>query len=140
MTAIALVFRLGIMTPSFAIEFLVWMLIAAALIAALAGLLRIPYTVALVLGGITLGSIHLPVIDTLVNQRPEWLSPNATLVIFLPPLLFEGSLKIPIRLLRQNVTPVLLLATVGVVMTTAVTGVAIRWRVWSGRLVGRTFQ
>lgn len=137
--AITLVFRLGIMTPSFAIEFLVWMLIAAAVIAALAGLLRIPYTVALVLGGITLGSMHLPVIDTLVNQRPEWLSPNATLVIFLPPLLFEGSLKIPIRLLRQNMTPVLLLATIGVVMTTAITGMALHWMVGMPLLVALTF-
>jgi len=127
------------MTPSFAIEFLVWMLIAAAVIGAVANFVRIPYTVALVLGGLTLGSVHLPVIDTVVSQRPEWLTPNATLVIFLPPLLFEGSLKIPVRLLRQNVTPIVLLSTLGVIMTTAVTGLALHWMTGIPILVALTF-
>ncbi len=39
------------MTPTSGIEFLVWLLIAAAIIAMLAKRLRIPYTVSLVFGG-----------------------------------------------------------------------------------------
>jgi len=37
------------MTPSSTIEFLIWLLIAASIIAVIAARLRIPYTVALVL-------------------------------------------------------------------------------------------
>jgi Kef-type K+ transport system membrane component KefB len=40
------------MTPTSDIEFLVWLLIVAAIIAMLAKRLRIPYTVALVFGGL----------------------------------------------------------------------------------------
>ena len=43
------------MTTNFAVEFLMWVLIAASVIAVLAARLRIPYTVALVLGGLALG-------------------------------------------------------------------------------------
>jgi Kef-type K+ transport system membrane component KefB len=43
------------------VEFLVWLLIAAAIIAMLAKRLRIPYTVSLVLGGLLLGIVRLPV-------------------------------------------------------------------------------
>ena len=45
------------MTPSSGIEFLVWLLIAAAIIAILAERLKIPYTVSLVFGGLLLGVI-----------------------------------------------------------------------------------
>jgi hypothetical protein len=51
------------MTPSSAVEFLIWLLIAAAIIAMLAKLLRIPYTVSLVLGRLLLGAIHLPLLS-----------------------------------------------------------------------------
>ncbi|HYB43885.1 MAG TPA: Na+/H+ antiporter [Candidatus Methylomirabilis sp.] len=118
------------MTTSFAVEFLIAILIVAAVIAVLAERLRIPYTAALVLGGLLLGSLHpmhLPFIDTLITERPQWLTPNVTLVIFLPPLLFEGSLKIQFRELRAGLWPMLLLATVGVVLTTAATALAVHW-------------
>src|ERR1700730_7857811 len=91
--------RLGLqrreMTPTSAIEFLIWLLIAASLIAVLATRLRMPYTVALVLGGLVLGSLHLPIVEKIYrSNRPDWLSPDVLLILFLPPLLFEGSLKI----------------------------------------------
>lgn len=44
------------MTPSSAVEFLIWLLIAASIIAVLAERLRIPYTVSLVLGGLMVGN------------------------------------------------------------------------------------
>jgi Kef-type K+ transport system membrane component KefB len=53
------------MTPSSGIEFLVWLLIAAAIIAMLAKRLRIPYTVSLVFGGLLLGVIHLSILSPL---------------------------------------------------------------------------
>ena len=52
------------MTPSSTIEFLIWLLIAASFIAVLAARLRVPYTVALVVGGLLLGSFHLPACKT----------------------------------------------------------------------------
>ncbi len=117
------------MSTNFVVEFLIWMLIAASVIALIAARLRIPYTVALVLGGLAIGSIsiHLPILETLVTYKPNWLTPNVTLVIFLPPLLFEGSLKLRFRQLRENAWPVMLLATLGVLVATLVTGFAAHW-------------
>ena len=102
------------MTPSSTIEFLVWLLIAASSIAVIAARLRIPYTVALVLGGLLLGSFHLPILQRLFAHPPDWLTPDVSLIIFLPALLFEGSLKIQFRHLRESLVPICLLATVGV--------------------------
>ncbi len=117
------------MSTNLAVEFLIWMLIVASVIAIVAARLRIPYTVALVLGGLALGStsIHLPIVETLVNQKPDWLTPNVILLVFLPPLLFEGSLKLQLRHLRENALPILLLATLGVLAATLVTGFAAHW-------------
>ncbi len=117
------------MSTNFVVEFLIGMLIAASVIALIAARLRIPYTVALVLGGLAIGSIsiHLPILESLVTYKPNWLTPSVTLVIFLPPLLFEGSLKIQFRHLRDNAWPILLLATLGVLVATLVTGFAAHW-------------
>jgi len=113
------------MTTDLAVEFMIVMLAAAAIIAVLADRLRIPYTVALVLGGLALGSVPLPFVHSFVREGPHWLTPDITLVVFLPPLLFEGSLKIQIRHLRQSLAPILALATLGVVATTVVTGLTV---------------
>src|ERR1700758_958227 len=112
------------MSPNVAIEFLIRILITASVIGVLAARLRIPYTVALVLGGSALGSfsIHLPIAETLVTHKSDWLTPNVTLVVFLPALHFEGSLKLQLRHLRENALPILLLATMGVLTATLVTG------------------
>ena len=115
------------MTPNHVVEYLIWILIAASIIAVMAARLRIPYTVALVLGGLALGSVHLPILNELASQRPDWLTPNVALILFLPPLLFEGSLKLQARHLRENITPILLLANAGVLVATFVTGLAVHW-------------
>src|SRR6266704_1086706 len=51
------------MTPTSGIEFLVWLLIVAAIIAMRAKRLRTPYTVSLVLGGLLLGIILLHILS-----------------------------------------------------------------------------
>ncbi len=127
------------MTPDSAVEFLIWLLIAASIIAVVAARLRVPYTVALVVGGLVLGSIHLPIIDILDSNKPDWLTPGITLVIFLPALLFEGSLKLQFRQLRQNSSPILLLATVGVLAATLITGFAAHSVLGLPVLVGLVF-
>src|SRR5712692_10793073 len=83
------------MTPTSGIEFLVWLLIVAAIIAMLAKRLRIPYTVSLVLGGLLLGVMQLPILSPLQpGRRPDWLTPDVILILFLPALVFEGSVKL----------------------------------------------
>ena len=118
------------MTPTSAIEFLMWLLIAASLIAVLATRLRIPYTVALVLGGLALGSLNFPIVEKIYqSNRPDWLNPEVVLILFLPPLLFEGSLKINVRQLLQNKVPLLLLANLGVLAATLITGYVLHWEI-----------
>ncbi|MGH9528956.1 MAG: Na+/H+ antiporter [Terriglobales bacterium] len=115
------------MSPSETIEFLLWLLIAASTIAVLAARWRVPYTVALVIGGLLLGSFRLPVVRDLFHHSPDWLTPNVSLVIFLPALLFEGSIKIRFSQLRENLLPITLLATVGVLAATGISGLAVHW-------------
>src|ERR1700740_3503926 len=97
------------MTTNFAVEFLIWLLIAASIIAVVAGRPRIPYTVGLGLGGIFFWSIHLSILGSLIPPKPDWLTPSIALIVFLPPLLFEGSLKLQFGQLRENALPILLL-------------------------------
>jgi len=127
------------MTTNFAIEFLIWVLIAASVIGVIAARIRIPYTVALVIGGLVLGTVHLPIVATLFKNQPDWLTPNIVLVIFLPALLFEGSLKLQVRHLRENALPILLLATAGVLAATLVTGFAAHWLLGLPLLVALVF-
>ena len=116
------------MTPTSGIEFLVWLLIAAAVIAMLAKRLQIPYTVSLVLGGLLLGIIRLPILSPLQpGHRPDWLTPDVILILFLPALVFEGSVKLDARKLVRNFVPLLLLANVGVLTAALVTGYLVHW-------------
>ena len=116
------------MTPSTAVEFLIWLLIAASVIAILAERLRIPYTVSLVLGGLLLGALRLPVLSPLqAGHRPDWLTPDVILIVFLPALVFEASVKIDVRSLIRDFVPLLLLVTLGVLMATLVTGYLVHW-------------
>jgi monovalent cation:H+ antiporter, CPA1 family len=116
------------MTPTSGIEFLVWLLIAAAIIAMLAKRLRIPYTVALVVGGLLLGAIRIPLLSPLQSgNRPDWLTPDVILILFLPALVFEGSVKLDLRELFRNSVPLLLLANAGVLLASLATGYMVHW-------------
>jgi CPA1 family monovalent cation:H+ antiporter len=127
------------MSTNVAVEFLIWMLIAASAIAVVANRLHVPYTVALVVGGLALGSFHVPLVDDIIRQEPSWLTPNVSLVIFLPPLLFEGSLKLQLRHLRENLLPILLFAIAGVLAASVITGLAVHWVIGFPILVGLVF-
>ncbi|MGH9342259.1 MAG: Na+/H+ antiporter [Terriglobia bacterium] len=117
------------MTTNHGVEFLIWLLIAASVIAVFSAKLKIPYTVALVLGGLAIGSLHhLQAVESLTQgSQPNWLTPDIVLVLFLPPLLFEASINLPFRELRENLIPILLLASVGVLAATLISGFAIHW-------------
>ena len=75
---------------------------------------RIPYTIALVLVGLLVG---------LTGIFPEiLLTEDIVFTLILPPLLFEGALAMDIRHLRDNIKPIMTLATAGLLLTILVTG------------------
>jgi CPA1 family monovalent cation:H+ antiporter len=115
------------MSPAATIEFLLWLLIAASLIALLTKKLRVPYTVALVAGGFTIDLFRLPITRALGEGSGGFLTPDIILILFLPALLFESGININLRQLRENLSVVLLLAIFGVLVATVITGYALHW-------------
>jgi len=82
---------------------------AGAGLLALAPLLRVPYPILLVLGGLALGFV--PGIPHVA------LKPDVVLVAILPPLLYSSAFFTSLRDLRRNIRPLSLLA-VGLVFVT----------------------
>jgi CPA1 family monovalent cation:H+ antiporter len=82
----------------------------------LAPILRVPYPILLVLGGLVLGFIPgLPQVT---------LRPDVVLVAILPPLLYSAAFFTSLRDLRRNARPISLLAVGLVIVTTVVVAVA----------------
>lgn len=110
------------------VEFLLLLLIAASLIWMAARKLRLPYTIALVFGGFLIDFFHLPIVEHLGGgDSSGWLTPDIIFMVFLPGLLFEAGININVRTLLDNLKPILLVAVVGVVVATVVTGYAVSW-------------
>jgi CPA1 family monovalent cation:H+ antiporter len=87
------------------------LLLATAGLAVVARVLRVPYPIALVLGGAGIGFV--PGVPELT------LDPDLVLLIFLPPLLYGAAFFTSLRDLRRNARPILLLS-IGVVIATMV--------------------
>jgi CPA1 family monovalent cation:H+ antiporter len=94
---------------------IVLLLILSLAVALLAGRFRVPYTLALVLVGLLLGSL-----DLLPGFQ---LEPDLVLFIFIPALLFEGAWSIDVAVLRQNWLAVFLLAVPGLLFSLGVVAV-----------------
>jgi len=91
------------------IESLIFLLAAAALLAQLARLLKVPYPILLVLGGLVMGFVPgLPDIE---------IPPEVIFVAFLPPLLNSAAFSSSPLDLRAQLRPIVLLA-VGLVLAT----------------------
>ena len=107
------------------------LLAAAAALLATAQLVRVPYPIALVLGGLALGFVPgMPHIE---------LAPDLVLVAVLPPLLYGTAFFTSLRELRANARPIGLLA-IGLVLMTmlgvaAVAHAAVPDLSWSGAFV-----
>jgi monovalent cation/hydrogen antiporter len=98
------------------IELLVFgLLVATAGLAVLAGVLRVPYPIALVLGGAVIG--FMPGIPSVE------LDPDIVLLIFLPPLLYGAAFFTSVRELRQNARSIAALAIPLVFVTMAAVAV-----------------
>jgi CPA1 family monovalent cation:H+ antiporter len=98
--------------------------------------LKVPVTVLLAAVGVAIGATATFLLFTPMTDRfNEVVAPivnfpirSATFIyIFLPLLLFQASLTIDVARLIEDLAPVLLLAVVAVVVTTATVGVAMSW-------------
>lgn len=117
------------------VELLLLLLIAASVVALLASRLRLPYTAALVFAGMGIALVRGPITSVLaaIGMAPgqfDILTPEIVFTLFLPGLLFESSLHLNLRQLKENVWPIAVLAAAGVVVATLTTGYAVS--LWLG--------
>lgn len=97
----------------FGVERAALLLLIAAVVAILTQRLRLPYSVGLVAAGIVLAFLPF---SPQIN-----LTKTLLFTVLLPPLIFEAAFSLQWRQLRADLPLVLVLATVGVVLSAAVT-------------------
>jgi CPA1 family monovalent cation:H+ antiporter len=98
--------------PAENIQLIVILLLIALAVALPSRLLKVPYTLGLVVVGLVIGFFGwLPGIA---------LTPGLVLFIFLPALLFEGAWNLELRELLRNWLPIMLLAGPGLVVSVAI--------------------
>jgi Na+/H+ antiporter NhaD/arsenite permease-like protein len=74
------------------------------------------------------GAVSFPLLSPLQSgNRPNWLTPDVILILFLPALVFEGSVKLDLRELVRDCIPLLLLANAGVLLAAFATGYIAHW-------------
>lgn len=119
------------MHTSAIIEFLLWLLIVASLIAFVTRALRLPYTIALVIAGFLIDLFHLPITAVFGEGGgpAHFLTPEVIFTLFLPGLLFEAGINIHAGRLKENLAPISILAVVGVLLATVITGFTTYWLV-----------
>jgi len=111
------------MSATVIVELLLLLLLAVSAVALLTSRWRVPYTIALVFAGFAIDLFHVPIKQ--IAGGAQLLTPDIVFSLFLPALLFESSLNIEIRQLKENFWPILILAVVGVAAATAITGYAV---------------
>jgi CPA1 family monovalent cation:H+ antiporter len=118
---------------------IVLMVTVATVVAIAVRRIRLPYTVSLVLVGLLLSAQRFTAIEA-------ELTPELILAIFVPPLIFEAAFHLDLGLLRENLTPILVLAVPGVIVATLLiagvvslgTGLAFSTAVVFGALIAAT--
>jgi Na+:H+ antiporter len=83
--------------------------------------IRFPYTIGLVIVGVLLAAAahHLNSLEPLRLIR---LTPEVVLYLFIPTLIFPAAVRLDLRLLKQNVYLILLLALPGLILSTLIVG------------------
>lgn len=113
------------------------LLFIASFLLPLANRLNFPYTVLLAVAGSGLGAIVLAVgeveglwiIGDFLNALDEFdITSEAVFFVFLPALIFESALNISARHLMEEIGPILLLAILGLLISTWVVGTSV-WAV-----------
>jgi CPA1 family monovalent cation:H+ antiporter len=89
------------------------LLLIASLVGIVTNRLRLPYTVGLVLIGLVL---------SIRGQEDFNVPPEIFLSLLVPPLVFEAAFRINIRDLFRDITPILILAIPGLLITTFLVG------------------
>ncbi|MBN1316060.1 MAG: Na+/H+ antiporter [Anaerolineales bacterium] len=92
---------------------IVVLVLVATLVAVLVRRIRLPYTVALVLVGLAI-SFRRPIDFT--------VTPELILSLFVPPLIFEAAFHVDLRMLRNSLSNIVVLAVPGVLLTTLLVG------------------
>lgn len=106
------------------LQTLLELLATATLVALVARRVRVPYSSALVVTGLVMSALAL-----VPNVA---LSPDVIIYFFLPVLLFESALNTDATALREHLTPVLLLSTIGMGTMATITGAVLHWGLaWS---------
>ena len=109
------------------IEIDILVLLLVACLAAIAfKKINFPYTVGLVIVGLILSFLARN-IEALAVVNTFRLSEELILFIFVPPLIFESALNMDSRLLLRNLSPVLVLAAPGLLISTAIVGTVLAW-------------
>ena len=106
------------------ISIVIGLIFAASISAIFVKKARLPYTIGLLIVGIGIGYLSSRV-DMLAPLREVQLTPDIILFLILPTLLFEASINIDSRMLSRNLVPILLLATVGLLISTVIVGFGI---------------
>ena len=110
------------------------LLLLAVLLLPVARRINLPYTVLLTIVGAGLG-LGFELYGPLGGLAGQLLSPlanfsitaEAVLFIFLPALVFEAALAIDSRKLLDDLRPILLLAVIGLLISTGIVGVVMNW-------------
>jgi CPA1 family monovalent cation:H+ antiporter len=109
------------------IEQIEFFLFIAAIVAMVARLIKIPYTIGLVVAGIAIAFIPF--------SSDVGLSKELVFVIFLPALVFEAAFYIRWRELKEDFLVVLTLATVGVMISAGIIATGMHYLVgWSWQI------
>lgn len=105
------------------------LLVVVSAVAVAARYLRVPYTVILVLTGLLVGAVlrNTPFLGSDVALRQTELTPYLVFSLLLPALLFEATLHVEVRTLKQTLAPIALLAIPGVILTALIVGLLIHF-------------
>ena len=109
------------------VEFSVVLLAIAVVVAVLARRWHVPYTVFLLMVGLAIGVLRETLGLSVGPLAEAELSKELIFLIFLPPLLFEGTIHMDLEILRRHLAPVVLLAMLGTLIACGMIGASAHW-------------
>jgi CPA1 family monovalent cation:H+ antiporter len=100
------------------------LLFIAALALVASRVIKLPFTVMLVVIGVVITGISADGPHWLQKIADYQISPDVILFVFLPTLIFESAYSLDARQLKDNIWPVMLLAIPGLLISTVIIGTA----------------